>query len=206
MQFEATQYFIDVLLFGPERNADDDEFFLLPGSHHCPVVVVVVRLKEIFGENREAHLTIERSLVDRLHLLGAGMKDENRLPEHRQVSVPRPIFVWFADNPFDCACNAADRKRRNIQLLPCLQIFAHNDCYFCIELHTFLLSFYSLLFALGNEQSLSRAGYQSALVREVGGGQPCPFRLQRRTRIYADPLADGRAQAMERQFGRNKLP
>src|SRR4051812_13773653 len=48
-------------------------------------------------------------------------------------SIARAVAIRFPDEPGRGADHTAHHESSDVQLLPHRQVFAHHDCYFCVE-------------------------------------------------------------------------
>jgi 2-polyprenyl-6-methoxyphenol hydroxylase-like FAD-dependent oxidoreductase len=92
--------------------------------------------EQLLGVDGElGNAALHRSLVGAAQARAVGGEDQDRLPEHGQVTVPRAVDVGLADQLRPRSRDAADQERGHVRLLPHGKVVAQHDRELRIELH-----------------------------------------------------------------------
>ena len=134
MPREAVDDLVDHLSVGPERDADEVERLRVDCGDRRAVCLVMRRLEQVPREDRELlDAALHRALVRATQRSRVGLEYQDRLPEHRQIPVPRAVDVWLADDVGLGAGDSADEERGHVRALPVREVVAENDCQFRVK-------------------------------------------------------------------------
>jgi len=127
MRSQLVEYLVDDLAIGPQSDGHEIEFRGRHRGDRSSVGRVVRRREELVREYRKLlDFPCHRSLVGSADTRAVGCVDEDRLSQHREVTVPGTVDVSLADEPRAAPSDAADKKCGLRRFMP--TSFSRRDC------------------------------------------------------------------------------